>query len=75
LPYRSITASWLFCCLLCSNHNKGTVVLIMGGKMMWWWWRWLCQQVCMFLVSFGASLHSLCGHILCIMYTTMVILF
>jgi hypothetical protein len=29
LLYRSFTASWLLCCLLCSHHNEGTVVLTM----------------------------------------------
>jgi hypothetical protein len=72
---RSYTTSWLPCCLLHSSLNECTVVLRMGAhaKMMWWW-KLLCQKVCTY-VSFGASPHSHCGHVLCIMYTMMVILF
>jgi hypothetical protein len=42
---------------------------------MMWWWTLLSWKVHSTLLSFGASTHSLCGHILCIMYTMMVIPF
>jgi hypothetical protein len=73
LLYRSFTASWLLCCLLYSSHNEGTVVLLMGAEIMSGW-TLLCWKGCT-LVSFAASPCSLCRHILCIMYTMMVILF